>query len=213
MPAVTIKSGNRSIRRYHTELAELRRLGIEHEGGLRLAFGDLLRGTAGKGFKWINELPVAGSRVRPDATLIDEYHLPHGHWEAKDGSDDLEVEIRNKRERDYPFDNIIFEDTHRAILYQDGRRVMEADCSVAADLARLLSTFYRHHMPDFLDFHEAVERFATEVPQLAAGIQSKIDDARLHNRPFQDAFADFMTLCREALNPNISRAAVEEMLI
>lgn len=213
MPAVNIKAGNRSIRKYHAELDELRGLGIVHEGGLRLAFGDLLRGTAGKGFKWINELPVPGSRVRPDATLIDEYHLPYGHWEAKDGSDDLEVEIRNKRERDYPFENIIFEDTRQAILYQDGRRVMQVDCSKPADLARLLTTFYQHHMPDFVDFHEAVGRFSDEVPQLAQGLQDRIAIARSRNTAYQRAFADFMTLCREALNPNISREAVEEMLI
>ncbi len=213
MPAVNIKAGNRSIRKYHAELDELRGLGIVHEGGLRLAFGDLLRGTAGKGFKWINELPVPGSRVRPDATLIDEYHLPYGHWEAKDGSDDLEVEIRNKRERDYPFENIIFEDTRQAILYQDGRRVMQVDCSKPADLARLLTTFYQHHMPDFVDFHEAVGRFSDEVPQLAQGLQDRIEIARSRNTAYQSAYADFMTLCREALNPNISREAVEEMLI
>ncbi len=213
MPAVNIKAGNRSIRKYHAELDELRGLGIVHEGGLRLAFGDLLRGTAGKGFKWINELPVPGSRVRPDATLIDEYHLPYGHWEAKDGSDDLEVEIRNKRERDYPFENIIFEDTRQAILYQDGRRVMQVDCSKPADLARLLTTFYQHHMPDFVDFHEAVGRFADEVPQLAQGLQDRIAIARSRNTAYQSAFADFVMLCREALNPNISREAVEEMLI
>ena len=213
MPAVNIKSSNRSIRRYRSELDELRQLGIEHEGGLRLAFGNLLRGTAGKGFKWINELPVAGSRVRPDATLIDDYHLPHGHWEAKDGSDDLEVEIRNKRERNYPFDNIIFEDTRQAILYQDGRRVMQADCGKPSELARLLTTFYQHHMPDFVDFHEAVGRFSEEVPQLAQGLQDRIAIARVQNPAYQRAFADFMALCREALNPNISREAVEEMLI
>ena len=30
---------------------------------------------------------------------------------------------------------------------------------------------------------------------------------------FQDAFEDFFALCRTALNPNISQAAVDEMLV
>ena len=56
-------------------------------------------------------------------------------------------------------------------------------------------------------------RFAGEVPQIAQGLQQRINEARVSNAAFQRAFADFMALCSEALNPNISRAAVEEMLI
>ena len=72
--------------------------------------------------------------MRPDGTLRDRWQLPHGYWEAKDGSDDLEVEIRRKRERDYPFSNIIFEDTNTAMLYQNERRVLQADCNNRTEL-------------------------------------------------------------------------------
>ena len=58
-----------------------------------------------------------------------------------------------------------------------------------------------------------MERFAGEVPQIAQGLQGRINEARVSNAAFQNAFADFMALCSEALNPNISREAVEEMLI
>ena len=68
-------------------------------------------------------------------------------------------------------------------------------------------------MADFSSFEEAVARFAGEVPQIAQGIQARIEEAQRSNPAFQCAFAEFMTLCRDALNPNISREAVEEMLI
>ena len=215
MPAVTIRPTDAAIRNYHSTLQRLKQQqGVEHEGGLRRAFGDMLRVTARKrDWTLIEELRVSGGRVRPDGTLRDRWQLPHGYWEAKDGRDDLEVEIRRKRERDYPFSNIIFEDTNTAILYQNERRILQADCNNRTELADLLTQFYRHETPDFSSFEEAVARFAGEVPQIAQGLQGRINEARVGNDAFQRAFADFMALCSEALNPNISRAAVEEMLI
>ena len=214
MPAVNIRPSDTAIRRYYRRIAELRGQNVSHEGGLRSAFGALLRETARKQRNWtlVEEQPVG--RVRPDGTLRDQWQLPHGYWEAKDGQDDLEVEIRRKRERGYPFSNILFEDTRQAVLYQNDRRVMAVRIAdQPTELARLLGEFYSHEMPDFADFDEAVARFAGEVPQLAAGIQSLIANARSENPAFRDAFANFMTLCERALNPNLSRAAVEEMLI
>ena len=212
---VTIKASDAAIRRYQETLGRLRvQQQVEHEGGLRRAFGTLLKET-GRKCDWtlIEELPVSGARVRPDGTLRDSWQLPHGYWEAKDGRDDLEVEIRNKRDRGYPFSNIIFEDTQSAVLFQNERRVLTADCNDRRGLADLLTQFYRHETPDFSSFEEAVGRFSDEVPQLAQGIQDRINRARRDNPAYVDAFAAFMTLCREALNPNISREAVEEMLI
>ena len=211
---VTIKPGDAAIRRYQETMGRLREQRVEHEGGLRRAFGTLLKET-GRKCDWtlIEELPVSGGRVRPDGTLRDSWQLPHGYWEAKDAGDDLEVEIRNKRERGYPFSNIIFEDTQSAVLFQNERRILTADCNDRRGLAELLTRFYRHETPDFSSFEEAVGRFSDEVPQLAQGLQDRIEIARSRNTAYQRAFADFMTLCREALNPNISREAVEEMLI
>lgn len=37
-----------------------------------------------------------GKQVRPDGTLRDEFNLHRGYWEAKDTSDNLDVEIRKK---------------------------------------------------------------------------------------------------------------------
>ncbi len=58
-----------------------------------------------------------------------------------------------------------------------------------------------------------MEEFKTVVPALAESLLTLIKGERQHNRAFRQAFARFATLCRDAINPNIADAAVEEMLI
>jgi len=47
---------------------------------------------------------------------------------------------------------IIFEDTRRAALYQDGREVHRADLSEAQQLADLLNRFYGYTAPAIDEF-------------------------------------------------------------
>ena len=51
------------------------------------------------------------------------------------------------------------------------------------------------------------------MPDLARGLVHIIQNAHTTNTAFQKAFASFFTLCRESLNPNLSEAAVDEMLV
>ena len=51
------------------------------------------------------------------------------------------------------------------------------------------------------------------MPALAASLRSGSAGKRQNNQAFRQAFARFATLCRDAINPNIADAAVEEMLI
>ena len=53
-----------------------------------------------------------------------ELGVPLGYWEAKDEDDDLDEEIEKKFRKGYPQDNIIFEDSHKAVLIQDKQAVM-----------------------------------------------------------------------------------------
>src|SRR5262249_25757999 len=59
----------------------------------------------------------------------------------------------------------------------------------------------------------AVDEFKAVIPELAAGVLKLIEQERSTNRRFIQAFDGFMVLCREAINPNLSVQAVEEMLI
>ena len=58
-----------------------------------------------------------------------------------------------------------------------------------------------------------MEEFKTVVPALAESLLTLIEGERQNNRAFRQAFARFAALCRDAINPNIADAAIEEMLI
>jgi predicted helicase len=204
------------IREYHHSLADLRSKNVEHELGLRTAFQNLLTDTAPlHGWNFVAELgaKAGGHIVRPDGTLWDSNSIPRGYWEAKDSRDDLAREIERKIKRGYPLSNTIFEDTRRAVLFQNHDRILEADLSDSTQLVNLLRVFYSHTQPEIREFEQAVEEFEERVPDLARGLAKKIEEAHARNRPFREAFAEFFSLCQLSLNPNIRREAVDEMLV
>jgi predicted helicase len=125
-----------------------------------------------------------------------------GYWEAKDTSDDLDKEIKKKIAKNYPTTNTIFEDTREAVLYQKGRSPRRFNLTEAREVADLLNEFYSYAEPDIQGFEDAVDEFKERVPELAAGLNKKIKQAHEKNKNFQ-----------AALNPNIRRDAVDEMLV
>jgi predicted helicase len=215
-PSAQISPAHPLIREYQRSLAALRGQGVENELGLRRPFENLLADSARlHGWRFVAEwgAKAGGHRIRPDGTVFDANSLPRGFWESKDSHDDLDREIDRKIRRGYPLGNTIFEDTRRAVLYQNRTPVMQADLSDARDLADLLFRFYSHTEPEIREFEQAVEQFGQRVPDLARGLAHKIAEAHQHNRPFQEAFGKFFALCQVSLNPNISREAVDEMLV
>jgi len=118
------------IDKYYADLADLARQNVFVEMGTRTAFFALLH-AAGREHRWTliaeHEKKVGGKTIRPDGTFKDEMNLVRGYWEAKDTSDKLDTEIEKKRKAGYPLNNIIFEDTATAVLYQHGERILTAD--------------------------------------------------------------------------------------
>ena len=51
------------------------------------------------------------------------------------------------------------------------------------------------------------------MPDIGRGLAKLIQKERQTNRRFTIAFVDFYDKCRQSINPNLSEAAVEEMLI
>ena len=207
-PAVKPKN----LTEYYAALEAYEKQGVTHEGALRSAFQNLLAET-GRRTGWTLIPELASGAIRPDGTFRDEYFLNRGYWEAKDTNDNLEAEIQKKIVKGYPLTNIIFEDTQRAYLYQNGQVAMQADLTQRAQLTNLLITFFSYTEPAHEDFSSAVEDFKQRVPDLARGLVQIIQDAHATNTAFQKAFKSFFTLCRESLNPNLSEAAVDEMLV
>lgn len=210
-----VKPTHKAVKAYYKTLKDLGGLSVKHEMGVRTAFQTLLADTA-KTAGWTlvpeQSMKARGQTIIPDGTLRDEY-LPRGYWEAKDTDDDLDAEIRKKIDKGYPLTNTIFEDTRTGALFQGSQLVMRADLTNPNKLAELLNTFYSYAEPDIEHFETAVEEFKQRVPELAQGLAAKIADAHKDNRKFIDAFDAFFSLCRASLNPNLSPAAVDEMLI
>lgn len=212
----TISAKHAAVRDFYARREQIAAQGVTHEMAVREAFKSLLEQAAGAN-KWtlVVEQKVEGLKnvVRPDGTLRDANTLPRGYWEAKDTRDDLNAEIDKKLARGYPKSNIIFEDTRRAVLIQSGQRVGEYDLTQAEQVAALLTRFLGYTEPNIAGFEQAVERFKSDTPEIAKGLLERITEAHKSNKKFQAAFAEFFALCQTALNPNISRDAVNEMLI
>ncbi len=212
----TIKPKHKAIVEYHQTLRAYSDRHVTHEGALETAFQRLLSETA-RPHGWFltpkRSLRVKGKHIIPDGTLLDLFNLPRGYWEAKDTDDDLGEEIAKKRAKGYPFSNTIFEDTRRGLLFQNGQLALDADLANPQAVADLLNGFYAYTDPDIEGFEQAVAEFQERVPELVLALADKIKLAHQDNRKFQEAFANFFTLCQSALNPNISQSAVDEMLV
>ena len=126
----------------------------------------------------------------------------------------LPSEVERKFERGYPRDNILFQDPHRAILWQNNQQRLDADLTDSdrtdRDARNLL-------------FSPSAGIYGMGGGSI--GIQGQ--GARAWCRGWRNAsmvngrrtkrlsppLLTSMTKCRQSINPNLSEAAVEEMLI
>jgi predicted helicase len=212
-----LKPQQKAVRSYYGALAQFKALEVSHETAVRDAFQDLLK-DCGKQFGWtlVPEWAIkrAGRMpLRADGALVDQFRLRHGLWEAKDAGDDLRREAGKKLELGYPSDNILFQSPERAILYQNGREVLDADITNPDALVGALERFFEYHPPAYEQWEHAVEDFGTKIPEFGRALAELIEKERRGNKRFRAAFTDFYELCRQSVNPNLSEKAVEEMLI
>jgi predicted helicase len=214
---LAIKPADKLIKGYYDVLGGLGQLNFDHEGAVRSAFQNVLAGYSKK-LKWtlVPEYPMKGrfGRIAIDGALLDEWNFRHGFWEAKDMHDQLDREIRRKIEQGYPTNNTIFQMPERAILFQNGVcQGLNEDIREKKNLVELLKLFFAFREPDHEEWEAAVAEFEERIPELAGRAKQLIDVERKSNRAFRESFDAFYALCRQAINPNLSDAAVEEMLI
>jgi predicted helicase len=206
------------IQQYYAKVEQMIRYsGTRNESTLRKCFQDLLEQYArAKNLVLVPEVEYivpTGRIIRPDGTLKDALRQDWGYWESKDEKDDLEAEIAAKLAKGYPVFNILFEDTHTAVLYQGGGEVLRAPFDDPHALDTLLTLFVGYESPQVRAFHKAIEQFSADVPQLAAALRSVIDEQVLANAAFRSALDEFLELCKRAINPKIEMADVREMII
>jgi predicted helicase len=191
--------------------------GSRNEGSVRKPFQDLLEQYARqRNLELIGELEYRtrrGHTVYPDGTLKDALRQDWGYWESKDEKDDLEAEIATKFAKGYPANNILFEDTQTAVLYQAGEEVGRVDFRDATALDALLTRFVSYENEEVRQFREAIENFSRDIPELAEMLRQQIGSQYERNAQFKKAAQDFLELCQEAINPSMETADVREMIV
>ena len=217
MKTLNLKPTHKPVKAYYESLQRFESIGVSHETAVRSAFQFLLE-YCGRQFSWIlvpehSMRGVKNRRIIVDGALIDNFQLPHGYWEAKDIHDDLPTEVLRKFEKGYPRDNILFQTPRRAILWQNNQPTLDADLTDPTQLIHTLETFFSHRPQEYTEWEEAVSQFKDRVPALGNGLAELIEKERGTNREFTAAFAAFHEKCRQSINPNLSEAAVGEMLI
>ena len=224
MTTLNLKPTHKPIKDYYYALDRLDQLGFTHETVVRSAFQSLLQ-HCGRAFNWTlvpehsmtplirGARGVKNKRIVIDGALIDSFQLSHGYWEAKDIHDNLPIQVQRKFEAGYPRDNILFQTPKRAILWQNDQHVLDADLTDSTQLIETLETFFAHRPQAYVEWETAVTQFKDKVPALGKGLAELIEKERGTSRQFATAFRVFHEKCCQSINPNLSEAAVEEMLI
>ena len=211
-----LKPTHKNVVAYYESLDKYESLGATHEGAVREAFQGLIK-SCEKQFQWtlVPEYSInveRNKRIVVDGALIDDF-LTHGIWEAKDIHDDLEYEVQRKFDAGYPNDNILFQTPHRAILWQNAELVFDVDLKDRLLLIKTLETFFSYRPVAIDEWEKATDQFKDQVPNIGKGLAELIKRERTRNNRFSTAFNGFLSKCRISINPNLSEAAVEEMLV
>ena len=203
------------IERYYASLAELVEFGgSDNEQSIRAAFQNCLAAYCAAHRERLALVPeLRAAAVIPDGTVKDALRMTRGHWEAKDSHDDLDAEIQAKFNRGYPRDNIVFEDSRVAVLFQNGEQAMRVDMARPADLHRLITRFLDYELPEIGEFRQAQQQFKADLPAVLDNLRLAVADAEAGNGGYRAGADRFLELCRRTISPAVSDADVREMLL
>jgi predicted helicase len=207
-----------AIKNFHSDLERLKHFGgTSKETAIRFAFQKLLDEYAkAKDLMLVPEVSIknkAGKTVTPDGTLKDVLRLDHGYWESKDEEDDIDEEIKNKFAKGYPNDNIIFEDSQNAVLFQHGAEAMRVKLEDEEALDRLLTRFIGFERTEITDFRKAIDKFKEDIPKVTETLHDIIEKQDKTNPDFKKAASAFLEICKQSINPEIDREDIKEMMV
>jgi predicted helicase len=205
------------VEQYHKEVETIIAYsGVRNETSIRTSFQRLLEEYCKKkDFKLIPELEYKTQKqtiVKPDGTIKDALRLDWGYWESKDEFDNIDDEIIKKFDKGYPKDNILFEDSKVAVLYQAGNEVARIQMSNADALDKIISTFINYERPEVRNFRDAIENFKQDIPKLSDSLRELIDN-QSENQDYIYSRDVFFEICKETINPDIAIEDIREMLI
>jgi len=189
----------------------------KNEQSIRTPFLNLLNYYARKqNYELVAEVSTQGtkgSKVRPDGILKNLFGLDNGLWESKDEKDTIDDEIDAKRKKGYPFNNILFEDSNTAVLFQRGEEVMRVKVREANELHKIITEFVTFKSETVYKFETALENFKADIPAIVETLRKRIDETGEKNKNFKAAANSFLELCKAEINPEITLADVREMMI
>lgn len=206
------------ISQYHSEVEKIIQYGgSRKETSIRTAFQNLLNEYCkARDFLLIPELdyPTAlGKIVYPDGTIKDALRLAWGYWESKDQDDDLDREIEKKFSLGYPNDNILFEDSKTAVLFQGEEETMRVSMGDIDALDTISNQLINYVRPEVQDFRSAIAQFQEDIPTILETLRNSITEEAEKNKSFQEARNKFLSICQESINPEITPEDVREMII
>lgn len=201
---------------YHSDLAELIELGgSDNELNIRPAFQNCLAAYCAAHREKLVLVPELASSKgnKPDGTIRDALRMARGHWEAKDSHDNLDAEIQRKFDRGYPKDNILFEDSRVAVLFQNGAESMRVDMADSDKLHRLIDSFLNYELPEIEEFRQAQQQFKADLPSVLENLRQAVADAEEGNEAYREGVVKFLELCHRSIGPGVTDADVREMLL
>lgn len=207
-----------AIKQYQSEVEKIIHFGgTKKETAIRNAFYNLLNDYAkSKGLMLVPEVTIktpSGKNVTPDGTLKDSLRQDWGYWESKDEADKIDDEIKKKFDKGYPKENILFEDSNTAVLFQNGVETMRVQVSNAEGLDKLLIAFINFERPEVKNFRKAIELFKLDVPKVTDTLRDLLDIQEKKNPKFVKERDKFLKLCHDSINPEVTKADVREMII
>ncbi len=204
------------IDRYYSDLAELIELGgSDNELNIRPAFQNCLAAYCAahrEKLVLVPELASPGGN-KPDGTIRDALRMARGYWEAKDTHDNLDTEIQRKFDRGYPRDNILFEDSREAVLFQNGAEAMRVEMADAPKLHRLIDSFLNYELPEIGEFRQAQQQFKADLPSVLDNLRQAVAEAEEGNAAYREGVVKFLELCHRSIGPGVTDADVREMLL
>ena len=204
------------INRYYDELSQLIEFGgVDNEENIRPAFQNCLAAYCAEHSERLVLVPELRSdrSNKPDGTIRDSLRMTRALWEAKDTHDDLDREIHNKLSQGYSSENILFEDSRTAVLFQDHHEVMRANMTDPSALHELIRKFLDYELPEIQEFREARRQFKTDLPAVLERLRETVVEAESVNPGYQEAQRIFLELCHQSISPEVSNDHVREMLI
>ena len=204
------------IENYYSYLGQLIEAGgSNNELSIRAAFQNCLASYCAAHKDRLVLVPelATAKGTKPDGTVRDSLRMARGYWEAKDPHDDLDAEIQAKFNVGYPRDNIVFEDSRVAVLFQNREEAMRVDMTRPGELHRLITRFLEYELPEIGEFRQAQQQFKADLPSVLENLRATVAEAEADNPDYQKAAASFLDLCRKTIGPAVSPADVREMLL